>query len=624
MVSAQEVRGGEIIPNKYIVLLEEPEFTELVTQSYQLESIATYQSVFNGMAITATEDQLSQLREDPRVIAIEPDRVVVAFTQNIPTGIDRIDADLNPLANIDGVDERVDVDIAILDTGIDANHPDLNVVEFVNFIGGSSDDDRQGHGSHVAGISAALDNDEGVVGVAPGARLWAVKVLGDNGQGSTSSIISGIDYVTQHADKIEVVNMSLGGEFSSDILDQAISNSVSSGVIYIVAAGNDGRDAASFSPASHPEVVTVSAVADSDGIPGALGSSTSAGSDDSFATFSNFGEVVDIAAPGVDIQSTFRDGGYTKLSGTSMSSPHVAGVVALYVAQEGRDLNSDGIIDGKDVSLFRDLLVINGVAQNDPDGFSGDPDNFSEPLANVKQIETGPNLKISASPSSVTLEPNDSSQVTITIDAIGGFTGEVTLDVMSSSDDIGASLSNEIVILDHDVTSATSNLDISSNEETSGQFTVTVNGSSSDATKSSSVTIPVSVQAAGGGCLIATAAYGTELAPQVQFLREVRDNTIMSTVSGAAFMTGFNQFYYSFSPTIADMQRENPIFQEAVRAFIIPMISTLSILTLAEDGNEFQVFGLGASVITLNLGMYIATPTVVGFAIRKYFKSRKD
>jgi len=127
----------------------------------------------------------------------------------------------------------------------------------------------------------------------------------------------------------------------------------------------------------------------------------------------------------------------------------------------------------------------------------------------------------------------------------------------------------------------------------------------------------------GGGCLIATAAYGSELAPQVQFLREIRDNTVMSTSSGIAFMSGFNQLYYSFSPTIADMERENPMFQEAVRAFITPMVSTLSIMTLAEDGNESQVFGLGASIIALNLGMYIAAPALIGFKVNKIIKSRK-
>jgi len=102
------------------------------------------------------------------------------------------------------------------------------------------------------------------------------------------------------------------------------------------------------------------------------------------------------------------------------------------------------------------------------------------------------------------------------------------------------------------------------------------------------------------GCLVATATYGTELAPQVQFLRDIRDNTVMNTSSGASFMTGFNQIYYSFSPMIADLERENPMFQETVRVFITPMISTLSIMTLAENGSEMKVLGLGISVIALN------------------------
>jgi len=120
-----------------------------------------------------------------------------------------------------------------------------------------------------------------------------------------------------------------------------------------------------------------------------------------------------------------------------------------------------------------------------------------------------------------------------------------------------------------------------------------------------------------GGCLIATAAFGSELAPQVQFLREVRDNTIMNTASGVVFMTEFNQWYYSFSPTIADWERENPMFQEAVRAFITPMILTLSIMTLADDSSEIEVIGLGMSVIGINLGMYLAVPIVVVWQIKK-------
>ncbi|QLH06053.1 CFI-box-CTERM domain-containing protein [Nitrosopumilus ureiphilus] len=127
----------------------------------------------------------------------------------------------------------------------------------------------------------------------------------------------------------------------------------------------------------------------------------------------------------------------------------------------------------------------------------------------------------------------------------------------------------------------------------------------------------------GGSCLIATAAYGTELAPQIQLLREVRDNTVLSTASGSTFMAGFNTLYYSFAPTVADWERENPIFKESVKVFITPMVSTLSIMTLADTGSEVEVLGLGISVIALNLGMYIAAPALVGFKVHKHLKSRK-
>jgi hypothetical protein len=121
----------------------------------------------------------------------------------------------------------------------------------------------------------------------------------------------------------------------------------------------------------------------------------------------------------------------------------------------------------------------------------------------------------------------------------------------------------------------------------------------------------------GGGCLIATAAYGSELAPQVQQLRELRDNSLLQTTSGISFMTGFNDFYYSFSPTIADWERENPAFKEAVKIAITPMLSTLSIMTLADS--EAEVLGLGISVIALNLGMYFVAPAIIIHTIKKKF-----
>ena len=125
----------------------------------------------------------------------------------------------------------------------------------------------------------------------------------------------------------------------------------------------------------------------------------------------------------------------------------------------------------------------------------------------------------------------------------------------------------------------------------------------------------------GGGCLIATAAYGSELAPQVQMLREIRDNQLMNTESGKSFMATFNDIYYSFSPTIADMERESPVFKEIVKAGLTPMLSTLAIMDNAET--ESEVLGLGLSVIALNLGMYIAAPALIAMKVNQQIKLRK-
>jgi hypothetical protein len=123
----------------------------------------------------------------------------------------------------------------------------------------------------------------------------------------------------------------------------------------------------------------------------------------------------------------------------------------------------------------------------------------------------------------------------------------------------------------------------------------------------------------GGGCLIATAAFGSELSPQVQMLRELRDNTVLSTTSGTAFMTGFNQFYYSFSPTIADWERENPIFQDAVRITITPLLTSLSILNHVDIDSEEEMLGYGISLIILNLGMYFVAPAIIILKLKKRF-----
>lgn len=123
----------------------------------------------------------------------------------------------------------------------------------------------------------------------------------------------------------------------------------------------------------------------------------------------------------------------------------------------------------------------------------------------------------------------------------------------------------------------------------------------------------VAIGQEGGGCLVATATFGTEMAPQVQYLREIRDNTVMSTGSGVTFMSGFNSLYYSISPQIADMERENPLFRELVRVAITPMLASLSIMSLAENGSEVSVLGTGLLVIALNIMMYLAAPVLIGF-----------
>ena len=333
-----------------------------------------YQYALKGYAARLTPAAVTVLSRDPRVAAVLPDREVHITAQTVPAGIRRIGADVSSARAGDGRGS-VDVDIAIIDTGIDPRHKDLNVAGGVNCVPGNlSSNDLNGHGTHVAGTAAARDNKMGVVGVAPGARLWAVRVLDATGSGTWSSVLCGIDWVTAHADTIEVANMSLGGAGSEGSctdhgMREAICRSTAAGVTYVVAAGNASMDASSSVPATFPEVITVSAIADFDGLPGGFGSPTCAyGTDDTFAGFSNFGADVDLAAPGVCVLSTWRGGGYRSISGTSMASPHAAGAAALYLSTH----------PGASPATVRTALRDAGTSD-----WSGDPDGTPEPLVNV-------------------------------------------------------------------------------------------------------------------------------------------------------------------------------------------------------------------------------------------------
>jgi subtilisin family serine protease len=364
-----------------------------LARKHGLEISNIYRHALRGVAATIPPGLLHAVESDPRVDFIEPNQRVKAFAQILPTGVDRVEGELNSTANIDGIDERVDVDIAIIDSGIDLDHPDLYVFRFANCAkqgpsnttcaeNDTGADDGNGHGTHVAGTAAALDNGIGVVGVAPGARLWNVRVLDNRGSGWNSWVIAGVDYVTANAASIEVANMSLGGG-SSAALDLAVSNSVAAGIVYAVAAGNELTDVSNVSPAGNPDVITVSALADFDGAPGGTGSGgvsfidCTENVDDSFACFSNFGSGVDIMAPGIRILSTWNDGGTHTIDGTSQATPHVAGAAALYLVEN----------PGSTPAAVKAALIAAGDIQpcaNSPSGqCADDPDGIQEPLLKV-------------------------------------------------------------------------------------------------------------------------------------------------------------------------------------------------------------------------------------------------
>jgi subtilisin family serine protease len=283
-----------------------------------------YSNTVFGFAGPLDQSMLEKLRMDPEVAYIEQDRLMILAhpkkkkkkeapnTQETPPGITRVGGSITYSGK----------NVAwIIDTGIDMDHPDLNVADERGFnaltIGDDAQtlDDGNGHGTHVAGSIAAIDNKIGVVGIAAGAPVVPVKVFDSNGNGTYSGVIRAVDYVAANARYGDVANMSLGGPISL-ALDEAVFRASEKGIFFCLAAGNKSDDAALRSPArvNGRYAYTVSAMAQND----------------SWAYFSNFGRPpVDFCAPGVGIKSTWKDGEYHTISGTSMATPHVAGVLLL-------------------------------------------------------------------------------------------------------------------------------------------------------------------------------------------------------------------------------------------------------------------------------------------------------
>ena len=334
-----------VVPGQYIVSVVDGASPRSVAADHADDHAAdvlhVYELALRGYAARLSPQAAARIADDPRVASVVADHVVSIAArkpggggtqpaQTTPTGVTRIAGPGTA---------TIPFDVAVLDTGVERTHADLTVVGGTSCITGETwDTDGNGHGTHVAGTIAAKNNTIGVVGVAPGARIRSVKVLSRSGSGSWSSVICGIEYVTRNASAIKVANMSLGGtgaegNCADGGLHQAICASVAAGVTYAVAAGNDAADAAGHVPARYDEVITVSALADFDGLAGGLGSATCrTDADDTFASFSNYGSDVDVIAPGVCIRSTWKGGSYNTISGTSMATPHVAGAAALYKA----------------------------------------------------------------------------------------------------------------------------------------------------------------------------------------------------------------------------------------------------------------------------------------------------
>jgi subtilisin family serine protease len=361
-----------------------------------------YEHAFAGYAARVPAGRLDELAADPRVRLVAEDRPVEAVEQTsvyplppikdqtVPTGVDRIDADVSSVRAGDRAG-AVAEPIAILDTGIEGDHPDLNVAGGTSCIAGETFADDHGHGTYVAGIAAAKDNDFGVVGVAPGAPVYGVKVLAKTGRGSDSTVVCGLDWLVANAGRlgIRVANMSLGGiedgqvgpacEDGSDVLAIAVCAAARAGLVITAAAGNNAADLGTHTPAAYDEVLAVTATWDNDGAPGGVGTETPspafpgcASRDDVAAFFSNFTTPAGadarhtIAAPGTCIVSTSLRGENALASGTSAAAPHVAGIAAVCLAV-GRCRGDAGRV--------LETLLHDAVRQPAGYGFLGDPRN---------------------------------------------------------------------------------------------------------------------------------------------------------------------------------------------------------------------------------------------------------
>ncbi len=342
---AQAQVAGDVVPGSYVCVFKKGAVSRGNAQSESNRAVQAgggqlkrvYSVAIQGFAADLPAQALERVQAaNPNIAYCEQDRIFtippvraearpgggggVQPAQETPWGI----------ARVNGGAAGAFATAWVIDSGIDLDHPDLrvDVARSRSFLSNdASPDDLNGHGTHVAGTIAALDNTIGVIGVAPGAAVVSVRVLDRRGSGTTSGVIAGVDYVAQFGRAGDVANMSLGGGVSQS-LDDAVVSAASGGVRFALAAGNESDNANNHSPAraNGPNVYTVSAFA--------VG--------DRWATYSNFGNPpIDYAEPGSSIKSTWKDAGYNTISGTSMATPHLAGLLLAGAVRNGGPVIGD-------------------------------------------------------------------------------------------------------------------------------------------------------------------------------------------------------------------------------------------------------------------------------------------
>jgi subtilisin len=348
-ITSMSARHGQEVEGRYIVSFEESETSTgraavaaRVFEENKISADKVRDRIEGGTrtnyVLNISKEEAAALKSNSNVVAVEPDRylsIKACFSVLEPT---LVTWNIDQVGYADGTTKTA----WILDTGIDLDHPDLNVdrTRSQSFNEGeTSAEDNNGHGTHIAGVIGAKNNSIGTLGVASGATIVGLKILDENGEGLLSVALKAIAYVKGNGKAGDAVNISMGLEDVSEILEREIKALSDKGIFVVIAAGNESRPANNFSPArtAGKNIYTITAV----------------DSTNRFASFSNFGnDVVDFAAPGVKILSTYKDGKYAIMSGTSMAAPHVTGL----------------------------LLINNGVLHTD--GYaSNDPDGTADPIA---------------------------------------------------------------------------------------------------------------------------------------------------------------------------------------------------------------------------------------------------